>query len=63
MMTGNGTLKKKMAAKDTAASVHMTSFLSDFLPMRSTAPRTMASTAGFKPSKTAATSGTLPHVA
>ena len=63
MMSGNGTLRKKIATKAAAASPIMTRFLSDRLPTRTTASSTTASTAAFSPKNSAATMPTLPQAA
>ena len=63
MMSGNGTSKKKIATKATAASAIMTRLRSARLPTRTTASITIASTAAFSPKNSASTKPTLPKAA
>ena len=60
-MIGTATFMKKIATKAAAAMPTMTPFLSDFLPIRTTASRTTASTAALRPKKRAETTPTLPY--
>ena len=49
MISGNGTSRKKIATNAAAAMATITRFLSDRLPIRTTASTTTATTAGFSP--------------
>ena len=60
MMSGKGTLKKKIATKAMAASAIITRLRRARLPTRTTAWITIASTAAFSPKNSASTKPTLP---
>jgi len=57
---GKGAARKKIAKKAAAASKRLAVDLSALPPIRTTACKTMASTAAFKPKNSASTGPTLP---
>jgi hypothetical protein len=59
-MAGNGVSKAKMAMNEAAAMPHIQRFFSARVPMRCAACSTSAVTAGLRPKKMPATSGTSP---
>jgi hypothetical protein len=63
MTSANGTAKKKMPTKASAASATILRFLSARLPTLTTASSTTASTAAFSPKNSACTMATSPNAA
>ena len=63
MMSGKGSLRKKMPTNAAAATPTIARFLSARRPMRTTASSTTASTAALRPKNSACTAPTLPKAA